>query len=1388
MSSNSNNNNSSKDNNPYDQGRAPFNGDNITGFPERVSSKKGKNLHVAHRRSPSELTTLMVEQYNLQRQLDQVQAQQKQILEQQQQQHGGRHQTYQYPQQQPQTAYNDDLYQSLPSYGNRGSHSRNSSINAHRRTGSTGGTAHGHTRRHSLALNEAIAAADQQRTTRLSSSPTAQLAQTVGLTGDGGDRVPAFKFPPDAQDAHSLFSTSTTTVTTPASPSVPYVGHNRARSSVTSQHPQQQQQQQPFKFPNQPPANDSLLPPAPNFSVTQSPERGGGGGSHNRRSSHYRTASRNADGINQNWRSQQQSPQQPLQTNQLHPMASHHQRQSSTLEPPGGNGGSGFVPGHRPRHSSYGGNSSISSISHFFPSSGGNGGQGGQGGGLGGPNGQNPGGNNGRKSLFAPYLPQSSLPELINEGRLVTGTLRVNKKNRSDAYVSTDGLLDADIFICGSKDRNRALEGDLVAVELLIVDEVWESKKEKEEKKRRKDHNTRPLNDDIHNDATSAPTIGTSTTSPNASGSNDNNDKDDESSLGRRGSLKQRPTMKKNDDVEVEGQSLLLVEEEEINDDVKPLYAGHVVAVVDRIPGQLFAGTLGLLRPAQAAQAARDRKSGNEPSVQTPKAPKIVWFKPTDKKVPLIAIPTEQAPRDFVENHEKYADQLFVASIKRWPITSLHPFGTLVNRLGKVESSETEIDSILRDNNFLCDEYPEENEFDTEIEEANKIGNGNKNIENDNEKDNENDSKVTTQQTANYELPLAEPEFSKAEASQSRVEYSNDYIIAFSQTGDFVDHSLHVKRISNTKIELGFHVCDIAYYVKPGSFLDRKSKKRSSSVFLPQRAVHLYPKQVNEAISFRENEKNLAISVVFEIDTTNFEVEDLFIHESVIVPKQIVSYQDFNKILSNKPVESISSATSDYIKTFSLIAKEFRRHRLVNRDLGTSPNLTLLNQLDDEKVALSLNVFDDSLALDIISEISYKVNAAIAAKIQVGLGNKAFLRRQALPTLQKMETFVRKATNLGFKIDTTNAATLQNSLLKIEDPVKRQCVEILLYKCMSRGKYYVAGKQDPDTYGHYYLNLPLYTHFSAPLRRYADLIVHRQLKAVLSKEQEEKDVDSLKAIADYCNFKKDCAANAQEQAIHLLLSQTINDISESAGQVLCMGTVLQVYESSFDVFIPEFGVEKRVHGDQLPLAKAEFDKLNRILELYWEKGVDSATYVPPDEQSSMSYRNSIKNKYRTSSAEAAKIQNKSVLEKSSITTESLSEKLRKMNLDPPVLRVPSVKAKQYNDGDAVSASSLKGEVLTKSMPASPTHAHIPHNARTNSSSIIADSSEIPGRGQNKNASAGLAPYLQDIETRREGDSNIQVIRELTEVPVLLRAEIGMTLPCLTVRVLNPFMQ
>ncbi len=109
-----------------------------------------------------------------------------------------------------------------------------------------------------------------------------------------------------------------------------------------------------------------------------------------------------------------------------------------------------------------------------------------------------------------------------------------------------------------------------------------------------------------------------------------------------------------------------------VTDEVKPQFAGHVVAVVERMPGQLFSGTLGLLRPSSAAtkekqeaeRREREGDRGDEPRRQIER-PKIVWFKPTDKRVPLIAIPTEQAPPDFVQNPDAYVNKLFVACIKR---------------------------------------------------------------------------------------------------------------------------------------------------------------------------------------------------------------------------------------------------------------------------------------------------------------------------------------------------------------------------------------------------------------------------------------------------------------------------------------------------------------------------------------------------------------------------------------------------------------------------------------------------------------------------------------------------------------------------------------------------
>ncbi|PVI08565.1 RNB-domain-containing protein [Periconia macrospinosa] len=1351
----------------------------------------GRRLHIAHRRSPSELTPLMMEQLAI--------AQQIEVLQQQQQQIAATHQQYvnmgmiqpqqhlpanfqmqgqmsnvsphtnqyQFPQQMAQQQQHLNVPLNAPSQPS--SHRRNQSAlpnvmgpppapssgssgfgefgaqqgnqgreNVNPRGRGGGAAGQGHTRRHSLALPEAKKAAELAEQKRKTSGFQFPLPSAGGSSAN--------------RDASPSGNSTGQPEPAPASRGG-RGGHGRSQSMAVGRGGGNAGRGGGnFQFPG-PQSNDN--------NAAQ-----GGQSDFQRRGSqgHGRSQSRNFDG---NWRqpqNQQQQQQQPEQNTQTQNMGNFNMNQTANAAP--------FQPGHRTRGSV---NQSIGSIGNFqYP------GQpqlmqlpqgqvlvpqqmfNGQGlnplqiahlqalqaaqmngSGMGGlqasqhaqpqlgmqQNQQQ------RKTLFTPYLPQATLPALLSDGQLVAGILRVNKKNRSDAYVTTTDL-DADIFICGSKDRNRALEGDLVAIELLDVDEVWGQKREKEEKKKRKD-NADPRGSNIAvNDATTQPETSQG-----------------EGGIRRRGSLRQRPTQKKNDDVEVEGQSLLLMEEEEINDEQKPLYAGHVVAVIERVAGQMFSGTLGLLRPSsqatkekqEAERAAREGSNARfQPERQQDK-PKIVWFKPTDKRVPLIAIPTEQAPRDFVEKHQDYANRIFVACIKRWPITSLHPFGTLVEQLGEMGDHKVETDALLRDNNFGPDDFS-----DAVIK---NVGFADWSVENDGE----------------------------AELAKRRDFRSEETFTIDPNGAKELDDAIHFKYLEDGRVEIGFHVSDVAYFIKPNSLVDREAKKRGTAVYLMDRAVNMLPPRLSSEICcLSPGEDRYTVSVVFKVDPNSGRVfeDETWIGKSIIKSVGKLAYEEVDAVISGKDHE-VSAGRAKDIKMLHHIAQKFRQARLGDRAADVS-SLRLLYQLDDENVPVEANIFTSSPSHECIEELEYKTNAFVAKKIAAGLPEKALLRRQASPNPRRLQTIAERMNAIGYSIDTTSSGTLQNSLFQVDDEDIRKGMETLVVKSMPRAKYFVAGKLSEDQHAHYALNLPLYTHFTNPSRRYADIVVHRQLEAVLSDGAIEftEDVEVLAKTAEMCNTKKDSAHAAQEQSVHIEACRHMDKIREDqGGDLISEGIVLCVYESAFDVLIPEFGFEKRVHCDQLPLKKAEFDKNKRLLELYWEKGVPSSAYIPEDERPK---HGSARANATAAAREAEAKQRKE------------QEEAQRRQMDTGTMSTDDVDALFDDEDDdsndltgamaGVSLNPSGADRPTQSMPPSPTRNGLERQAphRVKSDSKLAQSAGPEAKLTNKEK------YLSWFTLREENGDYIQDVCEMTRVPIILKTDLSKSPPCLTIRSLNPY--
>ncbi|KAK3842059.1 MAG: hypothetical protein J3R72DRAFT_468089 [Linnemannia gamsii] len=683
------------------------------------------------------------------------------------------------------------------------------------------------------------------------------------------------------------------------------------------------------------------------------------------------------------------------------------------------------------------------------------------------------------------------------KNKYVQGVLRINKRNRSDAYVTVDSLPEGDVYICGSKDRNRALEGDVVGIELIEPEEQPQAKADSKDKKARRTE---------------------------------------------------------------DGEEVVEPE----TDEIKPKYCGRVVSIVERSISHMFSGTLTLQRPSGSSKK-NDRKKPDEEDQKG--QPRIVWFKPTDKRVPLIAIPIDQAPKDFVESHANYVHKLFVATIKRWPLSSLHPFGQLERELGDIGNIEIETEALLADNNVTT------TAFGDKVEKCLP------------------------------ELPWSIPE---KELSRRR-DLRKDCIFTIDPaTAKDLDDAVSVSRLEDGTLEVGVHIADVSHFIKVGSALDREAKSRATTVYLVQKAIPMLPNILCEDLcSLNPNVDRLAFSVFWKM-TEDGHILGTSFSKSVIRSCAQLSYDDAQNVITtgslDPKIEIVGqprSLVEENIKIFYKLSQILRKNRFENGSLSIN-SIRLSFETDEIQNPLGVSVYELKESNRLIEEFMLLANMSVAKQIAEFFPDQALLRRHEDPLEKRLTDFISHMKKIGLDLDASSSGALQESLDAIQDPDVRKVVRLLVIKPMQRAKYMCSGMLSPDKYHHYALNAPLYTHFTSPIRRYADIIVHRMLEASLLNDNKfYLSKEACQKSSNHCNIKKDAAKTAQEQSSHVYLSVLIRNMTDASGPVIKDAVVVQVLDASFDVLVPEYGLEKRVYVDQLPLERHAWNADSETLKLFW---------------------------------------------------------------------------------------------------------------------------------------------------------------------------------------------
>jgi ribonuclease R len=335
------------------------------------------------------------------------------------------------------------------------------------------------------------------------------------------------------------------------------------------------------------------------------------------------------------------------------------------------------------------------------------------------------------------------------------------------------------------------------------------------------------------------------------------------------------------------------------------------------------------------------------------------------------------------------------------------------------------------------------------------------------------------------------------------------------------DDALSIKKTGKDEYEIGVHIADVSHFVKPGSALDVEGYSRATSVYLPDRVNPMLPEKIsNELCSLRPDEDKYTFSVIFKINNKG-KVKDYWLGKTFTHSDHRFTYEDVQHIIESKTGKYVEEIL--YLNT---LAKNYRKERFDNGAINFS-STEVKFQLDENGKPLGIIVKESKESHQLIEEFMLLANRTVAAHVAKIKINKKPLpfpyRIHDTPDDEKLKPFVAFAKKFGYKFNMNNEAEVASSFNQLLSDVhgkpEQHVLEQLGIRTMAKAIY------TSENIGHYGLGFEFYCHFTSPIRRYPDVMVHRILQEILEnnilpdKKMEEK--------CKHCSVKERSAMDAE---------------------------------------------------------------------------------------------------------------------------------------------------------------------------------------------------------------------------------------------------------------------